>query len=59
MFIAALFTDLRDLWDNIKYTKIHIVRVPEEKREKRPEEIFEEIMTKNFTNTGKETITEV
>ena len=35
MFIAALFTDLRDLWDNIKYTNIHIVGVPKEKRERK------------------------
>ena len=32
---------LRDLWDNIKCTNIHIIGVPEEEREKRPEEIFE------------------
>ena len=25
--------NLRDLWDNIKHTNIHIIRVPEEKRE--------------------------
>ena len=32
---------LRDLWDNIKCTNIHIIGVPEEERKKRPEEIFE------------------
>ena len=26
---------LRDLWDNIKSTNIHIIWVPEEKREKK------------------------
>ena len=36
---------LRDLWDNIKHTNIHIVRVPEgQGGEKRPEKIFEEII---------------
>ena len=29
---------LRDLWDNIKSTNIHIIRVPEEKRERRERE---------------------
>jgi len=33
---------LRDLWDNIKHTNIHIIGVPEgEEREKGPEKIFE------------------
>ena len=32
---------LRDPWDNIKYTNIHIIGVPEgEEREKRPEKTF-------------------
>ena len=36
---------VRDLWDNIKYTNIHIIQVPEgEEREKGPEKIFEEII---------------
>ena len=36
---------LRDLWDNIKRTNIHIIGVPErEEREKGPEKIFEEII---------------
>ena len=30
---------LRDLWDNIKRTNIHIVEVPEGERGKGPEEI--------------------
>ena len=34
--------NLRDLWDNIKYTNVHIIRVPEgEEKEKGPEKIFE------------------
>ena len=48
---------LRDIWDNIKYTNIRIIGVPEgEEREKGQEKIFEEIITKNFPNMGKETL---
>ena len=37
---------LRDLWDNITPTNIHIIGVSEEeKREKGPEKIFEELKT--------------
>ena len=47
-------------WDNIKYTNICIIGVPEgEEREKGPEKIFEEIITENFPNMGKETLTQV
>ena len=36
---------LRDLWDNIKRTNVHIIEVPEgEEREKGPEKIFEEMI---------------
>ena len=52
--------NLRDLWDNIKCTNIHIIEVPEgEEREKGPEKIFEEIMVKNFPSMGKEIATQV
>ena len=51
---------LRDLWDNIKCTNIHIIGVPEgEEREKGPEKIFEEIVVDNFPNMGKEIATQV
>ena len=51
---------LRDLWDNIKCTNIHIVGVPEgEEQEKGPEKIFEEIIVENFPNMGKEIATQV
>ena len=51
---------LRDLWDNIKCSNIHIIGVPEgEEREKRPEKIFEEIIVENFNNMGKEIATQV
>ena len=34
--------NLRDVWDNIKYSNIHIMGVPEgEEKEKGPEKIFE------------------
>ena len=51
---------LRDLWGNIKRNNIHIIGVPEgEEREKGAEKIFEEIIVKNFPNTGKEIATQV
>ena len=44
---------LRDLWDNIKYTNIRIIGVPEEEeKKKRSEKIFEEIIVENFLNMG-------
>ena len=40
---------LRDLWNNLKHTNIHIIGVPEgEERNKRPEKIFEELIAENF-----------
>ena len=51
---------LRDLWDNIKWNNIRIIRVPEgEEREKEPEKIFEEIIVENFPNMGEEIATQV
>ena len=51
---------LRHLWDDIKHTSIHIIGVLEgEEREKSPEKIFEEIITENFPNMGKETVIQV
>ena len=51
---------LRDLWDNIKCTNIHIIGVPEgEEQEKGPEKIFAEIVAENFPNIGKETVNQV
>ena len=42
---------LRDLWNNIKCTNIHIIGVLEgEERKKGPEKIFEEIIAENFPN---------
>ena len=47
---------LRDLWDNIKHTNIHIIVVGEgEEREKEVENIFENTIAEKFPNLGKET----
>ena len=51
--------NLRDVWDNIKHTSICIIGVPEDKREKGPEKIFEEIIAKSFRNMGKEIVNQV
>ena len=45
---------LRDLWDNIKHNNICIIEVLQgEEREKGDENIFEDIIAKNFPNLGK------
>ena len=47
--------NLKDFRDNIKYTNIHIIGVPEgEERGKGPEKIFEEIIVEKFSNMGRE-----
>ena len=51
---------VRELSDNIKCTSIHIIGVPEgEEREKETEKIFQEMIAKNFTNMGKESLTQI
>ena len=51
---------LRDLWDNIKYTNIQIVGVPEEEEKKKVyEKIFEEIILENSPTMGKEIATRI
>ena len=51
---------LRDLWDNIKFTNIHIIGVPEgEEREKETDKTFAEIISENFPNTEKEIVNQV
>ena len=48
--------NLRDLWDDIKWTKIIIIGISKgEERAKEADNLFEEIMAKNFCNLGKET----
>ena len=51
---------LSNLWGNIKYTNIHSIWVPEgEEREKAPQKIFEETITENFPNMGKEIASQI
>ena len=51
---------LRDLWDNIKFTNIRIIWVPEEEEKKKGyEKIFEEIIVENFCNMEKEIVNQV
>ena len=52
---------LRDIWDNFKNTNQHSHHRGSrgEEREKGPEKIFEVIITENFPNMGKETLTQV
>ena len=50
---------LRDLWDNIKLTNIHIIAVLEEETEKGPEKIFAEIIDENFLNKEKEIFSQI
>ena len=51
--------NLRDLWDNVKYPNIRIIKVPEEDKKKDREKILEEIIVENFPKMGKEIITQV
>ena len=51
---------LRDLWDYIKCTNIQIIGVlEEEKKKKRYEKIFEDIIVENFPNIEKEIVNQV
>ena len=49
----------REFWDNVKHTNICIIGVPEEKREKGTEEIFQDKIAENFPNMGKEPLTQI
>ena len=47
---------LRNFWDNLKYSNIWIIGVPEgEEQEQKIENLFEKIMKENFPNLVKET----
>ena len=50
---------LRELWDKVKHTKIHIMRGQKEKQERKGQKIFEEIIAKNFPNMGKESFIQI
>ena len=50
---------LRDLCDNIKYTSIRLIQVPEEEKKKGYEKFFEEIIVENFPNIEKEIVNQV
>ena len=52
---------LRDLWDNIKCTNIHVIGVLRRRRErgKGSEKIFEEIIAENVPKMGKEIVNQV
>ena len=44
-------SNIRDLWDNIKWANLHMIGIPEEEeKEKRIENIFEAILDENFPN---------
>ena len=51
--------NLRDLWDNIKYTNIRIIGVPEEEKKKGYGKISEEIIVEDFPNVEKEIVDQV
>ena len=49
-------SNIRDLWNNIKHDNLFLIGIPKgEEREKGIENVFEEIMAKNFPNLKKET----
>ena len=51
---------LRDLWNNIKWTNIRIIEVPEvEEKKKGYEKIFKEIIVENFPSMEKEIVNQV
>ena len=51
---------LRDLWDSVKCSNIHIIGASEgEKREKGPEKIVDNIIAENYPNMGKEIVNQV
>ena len=51
---------LTEIWNNVKHNNICIIKIPEgEESEQGIENLFEEIMTENFTNLVKENVTEV
>ena len=49
----------RDRWDNIKFTNIRIIRIPEEEGKKGCEKIFEKIIVENFPSMEKEIVNQI
>ena len=43
---------LRDVWNTIKWTNIHIMGIPEGESDKRTKNLFKDIMAGNFSNTN-------
>ena len=44
-------SNIRDLWDNVKWANLHIIGIPEGvEKDKGMENIFEEIIAGNFPN---------
>ena len=51
---------LREIWDNVKRSNIHIIGMPEgEEREKETEKKFQEIIAKNFPDMEEEPLTQI
>ena len=51
---------LREIWDNVKCTNIHIIGDARgEDLETGTEKIFKEIIDENFTDMGKEPLTQI
>ena len=48
--MKKLASNIRDLWDNLKWANLHIIGIPEEAKENGIENILEEIMVENFPN---------
>ena len=49
---------LRELWDNVKHTNMHVIGVSKEKRERKGQKKYFKI-AENFPNTGKESLTQI
>ena len=50
---------VRDIWDNIKRTKIRIIGSQKEEKNKGTEKVFEGIIVENFPNMGKIIVNQV
>ena len=50
---------LREFWDNVKCTNIHIIGGQKEKRERGDRKIFQETIAENFPNMGKESLAQI